>query len=840
VPTFVEKLVAEVTADTSEFYENFDKVAKTVENTADKVASASKRMALALSAAGGAALYFATSFETGMAEVSTLVDTTLVDMQNLEDGVRSLSVEFGESHSTMTTALYNTLSAGVDATESIELLSVANRAAIAGVTDVNTSLRGIVQTLNAYGMGTDQAERVSDIFFSAVKEGVLTFPQLASGLGRVTGIAATAGIPLEELTASLATLTKGGIQFDEAVTAVRQAIVTFISPTKEAQEIAQELGVELSATALKSKGLGVALREIEEAAGDNVEALAALFPNVRAFTAVSSLAGKQADEFGRIIEANVKSQGASAEAYEKMAKTAGRALKKIKSFFMDVMITLGEALLPKLIEFTDWVEKNKAEWMSWVKENAATIAAWGATALSIAAVTFALSTGVSFIAKYGGKVVWLTDKLLRLTFTAMDGLPHLVNLAKAHPWAAMGIAVGAAGFAVGSLIAKYTQLDEKIADLIAKAPKEMKAHEDVAKIQAAARAEALRQEEILNKAMKEGNIELIKRMASRKKNAELAKEYLRKIADAEANLVAEQKRHAAAVLAMKRDHWKRATQDFKKNYIDQISYLRDALKEQFDEVKGHQDRLQNLQERHADWSRSIDRSILDPQLGGLDEGTRAVSEYYLARTRAQEAAAALARSDYDEFARLQQESAELYRNIADVQIAEGEAGYGIVENFREAAIEGMKDLQELGEIAWEEQEEGAKGLLEEAQHTFENIRKDLSDLKTFAERHLQWNVELVGLPEAEAQMRAFIAKMREELAGLGELGVSIAGSPTTREPGAEAGPGRGTTEHHSPTHITTHYEGDINLTLLGQPVGRELTRSVIIPEIATARKRGRI
>lgn len=286
-------------------------------------------------------------FSEGMAEVSTLIDATDAQMAELSAGVMELSGQFGARQTEQTRALYNAISAGAaDASNSVDFLTDANRAAIAGVTDVDSAVRVLAGTINAYGLNTEDAARVSDILFSTVREGVLTFSDLAGGLGRVTSVAATAGISLEELTAALATLTKSGLRFDEAVTSLRQIIITFITPTKDAKEVAEGLGIELSAAALKSQGLGGALADVAAKAGDNTEALAKMFGNVRAFTGAAALAGKQADEFARIIKENEDSAGATQEAYRKMADEVAFTFRQIRAEWENFKITVGQELEP--------------------------------------------------------------------------------------------------------------------------------------------------------------------------------------------------------------------------------------------------------------------------------------------------------------------------------------------------------------------------------------------------------------------------------------------------------------------------------------------------------------
>ena len=286
-------------------------------------------------------------FSEGMAEVSTLLDVTDAQMATLSEGVMELSGQFGARQTEQTRALYNAISAGaVDAANATEFMTVANRVAIAGVTDVNTAVRALTGILGAYGLETSEAGRVSDILFQTVRQGKLVFVDLANNLGKVAGIAATAEIPLEELTAAVATLTKTMGGTEEATTSLRQIIATFIAPTQDALDAAEELGIELSAAALKSKGLGGALADVADKAGDNIVALKAMFVNMRAFTGATTLAGKGAGVFKKDIDEITDSAGATEAAFGKMAQEVAFTFRQIRAEWENFKITIGQELEP--------------------------------------------------------------------------------------------------------------------------------------------------------------------------------------------------------------------------------------------------------------------------------------------------------------------------------------------------------------------------------------------------------------------------------------------------------------------------------------------------------------
>ena len=92
----------------------------------------------ALSAATAAVIAYGSSFETAMAKVSTLADTSVVSMDELQAGILSLSSQVGQSADGLSEALYQALSASVDTAEAVEFVGTASKLAIGGFTETAT------------------------------------------------------------------------------------------------------------------------------------------------------------------------------------------------------------------------------------------------------------------------------------------------------------------------------------------------------------------------------------------------------------------------------------------------------------------------------------------------------------------------------------------------------------------------------------------------------------------------------------------------------------------------------------------------------------------------------
>ena len=263
----------------------------------------------------------ANEFELEMANVSTLVDTSVVDMAGLEEGILSLGGSLGSS-TELAQGLYQALSAGVEPAKAVEFVGEAAKFAKAGLTDTKSAVDVLTTAINAYGLSADDATSISDTLFTTVRLGKTTADELAGGFGRVIGTAASVGISFEELNAAVATLTSGGIATGETMSSLKAVIANIAKPTKDAEDAANRLGIEFDIAALQSKGFAGFLGDLTQAAADDTQAQLDLFGSVEAFNAVAILASEQgAKKFTNAMAEMADKAGATNDAFEKQTST---------------------------------------------------------------------------------------------------------------------------------------------------------------------------------------------------------------------------------------------------------------------------------------------------------------------------------------------------------------------------------------------------------------------------------------------------------------------------------------------------------------------------------------
>ncbi len=308
-------------------------------------------------AAGGAMATMATiaagEFNQSFAEIDTLIDASDEGLAAFRDQLLDYASTSTQSFADITSATYNAISAGVEYEDATQALAVAEQLAVASKTDLNTAMETLVPTLNAYGVGMDDAARYSDILFAAVREGKTTLPEIEAVLGRITPTAAVMGVQLDEVAAALATLTKNGLGTAEAGTALSGVLGSILAPSKAAATAASELGIAMGATALESQGLDGWLRQVSEATDGDKDAIARLIPEKESLRALFSLLTNDAATWSEVLLNVRDSTDVVTVAFDEMADNFDLVNQRLRNAVTAMLIEVGTPLEEQWAEVAD-------------------------------------------------------------------------------------------------------------------------------------------------------------------------------------------------------------------------------------------------------------------------------------------------------------------------------------------------------------------------------------------------------------------------------------------------------------------------------------------------------
>lgn len=366
----------------------------------------------------------AISFESGMSEVFTMMPDISSDaMSKMKQDVKDFSKEMGTLTSETVPALYQALSAGVSQDTVFDFLETANKAAIGGITTLETAVDGLSSVVNAYGEETLSAQMASDLMFTTVRLGKTTFEELAGSLYNVVPTAVGAGVAFSDISAALAAMTAQGVPTSVATTQLRQAIVELSKAGTETDKTFREIAGKGFKDFISAGGnLQESFQLLEKHAKDTGVGVNDLFGSVEAGNAVLSLTGQGTEKFTQSMAEMQSAAGATDAAFGTMEESMSRKLQKLEAAWDVAKINLGNVVIDALLPLFEFVAANiddisagvqtafsilgkaiQTVWgiakpvLQWIKKNPDTIASFLA-AIGTAIITHKVATGIINVA----------------------------------------------------------------------------------------------------------------------------------------------------------------------------------------------------------------------------------------------------------------------------------------------------------------------------------------------------------------------------------------------------------------------------------------------------------
>lgn len=311
-----------------------------------------RNLTLPIAAVGGATIKMAASFEDSLSKITGLVGVSRDQVQEWRKEILKLGPEVGKSPKELADAMFFITSAGLKGASALRALTISAKASAAGLGETRIVADAVTSAINAYGETNLSAAKAADILVATVREGKAGAETLAPVLGRVVPIASQLGISFENVGASLAAMTRLGLNADEAATALRATMSSILKPAAGAGKILKTVGLSMEdIRKAASQNLIEALFKIQKAFKGNDEALVKVFPNIRALSGVLSLVGKNADETRAIFNRMSDTTGDMSKAFQAAADTTAHKWKQLVSSFQSAAIAVGDILLPVFNDF---------------------------------------------------------------------------------------------------------------------------------------------------------------------------------------------------------------------------------------------------------------------------------------------------------------------------------------------------------------------------------------------------------------------------------------------------------------------------------------------------------
>ena len=400
-----DKVIIKIDGDNSGFEKSMD--------DATKIAKAGLAAVSAAAAAAAVAVYkFGSAYETSLAKVATIADTSRVSISQLSAGILELSNKTGAAAEELNEALYQSISAGVDTANAVAFTEQAAKLAAGGFTNAASAVDIMTTVLNSYGMEASEAARVSDTLIQIQNKGKTTVDELASSMGKVIPTANAYGVSLDNLAAGYAIMTSRGIATAETTTYINSMLNELGKSGTDASDALKSLtGSTFKQLMESGASLGDVLAILQDAADASGLSLADMFGSAEAGKAALTLLDDGADGFNASMAQMQDSAGLTETAFETMSNTAEHSAQVISNKFKNLAIGIYDdnkgsidTLMGKVADLADSfidAAENAAPKLvsavSWVVDNLDALATAAEIALSaLVAYKAAMATQAAF------------------------------------------------------------------------------------------------------------------------------------------------------------------------------------------------------------------------------------------------------------------------------------------------------------------------------------------------------------------------------------------------------------------------------------------------------------
>lgn len=353
------KAADEAAAEFGKLGEQSEEAAKKSEGFGDKSTNAVNALSnvlatvgIAAALTGIAAAFMACStaaaeFETNIAMVSTVADSSVLSSGQLSEQISNLSTEVAQSVNELADATYNAISASVDTANAAAFVGTSNKLAVGGFTESAVAVDVLTTAINAYGMEATDATKISDYLITTQNLGKTTVDQLASSVGMVIPTAAAYGVELDNLSTAYAVLTANGVATAQATTYLKSMMTELADSGSGVSKVLQE---ETGNTFSELMAQGDSLGDVMQILGDNVDGNSTAFSNLwsstEAATGALSMYNSGADKFTSVLGQMQNSAGAAEKAYKTMTDTTEYSTKRMENSFDNLGIAIGDDLNP--------------------------------------------------------------------------------------------------------------------------------------------------------------------------------------------------------------------------------------------------------------------------------------------------------------------------------------------------------------------------------------------------------------------------------------------------------------------------------------------------------------
>lgn len=410
----IRSLVVKVGADTTQFsnaMKNISKdlggISKSLNNTGKSLskagASMTKNVTAPIAGIGTASVNAAFNFEAQMSRVQAISGATgdqlaLLNKQALDLGAKT---KFGATEAAE--GMENLASAGFTTSEIMAAMPGLLDLAASSGEDLAMASDIAASTLRGFGIEASQAGHVADVLAKLAADTNAAVADTGEAMKYVAPAAKAMGMSLEETAAAIGIMSDAGIKGSQAGTTLRGALTRLVKPTKQMNNIMDNLGLsffDANGNMLSMEGI---MRELEEGTTgltqeQKNQAIATLFGQ-EALSGMLALIDAGPDKLNSLTKSLENSDGAAASMAATIMNNGKGSIEQMMGSVETAGIKIGQALTPHVITLAEKIGELADKFAAMSPEQQEMIIKMAATAAAIGPV---LSVTGSLISGFGG------------------------------------------------------------------------------------------------------------------------------------------------------------------------------------------------------------------------------------------------------------------------------------------------------------------------------------------------------------------------------------------------------------------------------------------------------
>lgn len=392
--------------------------------------SLTRSVTLPLVGLGTAAVTVAAKFESAMSQVQATTrytKDTMVELDgasvNAMDALSDLAQEMGATTKFSATeaaeAINNMAMAGYSVQEIYDSLPGVLNLASAGALDLDYATQLVANGLNVMGMETSEVTELADKMAVTATQAYGSVSDFGEGLLRAGAQAKLANVSLTDTFTALGILGDNGISASEGGTYLRNTLKNLYTPTKDAADALNELGIktandegELKDFQVVLQELGVALDGLTEE--QRIKYMSRIF-DTRTISAANALIANSTTRWDELSAAIDGASGAAEEMKNAQLDNLSGQLTILKSSIEGAAIAFGNAMLPMIKDLVSAFQ-SLMNWLNNLDESQKRIlvtilevvAAVGPVLLILGKLSSAIGSVIGLISGAGGLSAVLT------------------------------------------------------------------------------------------------------------------------------------------------------------------------------------------------------------------------------------------------------------------------------------------------------------------------------------------------------------------------------------------------------------------------------------------------